>query len=53
VTEGISQDVRCAVRTSRLSPGFTLAAVLTLGLGIGGNMAIFSVMRAELLEPLP
>ena len=53
LVEGLARDLRHGARTLRKSPGFALAGIAILGLGIGVNSAIFTVVNAVVLRPLP
>jgi predicted permease len=51
--ESLARDLRYGLRTLRRTPGFTLIAIVVMALGIGANVALFTVVRSVLLKPLP
>jgi predicted permease len=51
--ESLARDIRVAARTLSRSPGFALTAILVMSLGIGANIALFTLVRSVLLRPLP
>jgi predicted permease len=51
--ESLARDLRFSLRTLRRTPGFTIIAILVMALGIGANVALFTVVRNVLLKPLP
>jgi len=51
--ESLARDLRFSLRTLRRTPGFTVIAILVMALGIGANVALFTVVRGVLLTPLP
>src|SRR5215475_5628456 len=51
--ESLARDLRFSLRTLRRTPGFTVIAVVVMALGIGANVALFTVVRGVLLKPLP
>src|ERR1700730_16195078 len=51
--ENVWRDLKYAVRTLRRAPGFAIAVVLVMALGIGANTALFTIVRSVLLKPLP
>ena len=51
--EFLARDLRLSLRTLRRTPGFTVIAILVMGLGIGANVALFTIVRGVLLKPLP